>query len=149
MVAMNGLSSRNKWGLAFHHLGLAVKEREPAAHFLTGLGYRIGPTILDPAQNVHLSMCAHDRMPDVEIISPADGAGPLDKLLSSHKDGLVYHVCYATPDLDGALEALESEERLSIRPISPPKEAVLFGGKRVSFYLVEGVGLIEIIDEGP
>jgi hypothetical protein len=31
----------------------------------------------------------------------------------------------------------------------PPKEAVLFGGKRVSFYLVEGVGLIEIIDEGP
>ena len=78
-----------------------------------------------------------------------DGAGPLDKLLSSHKDGLVYHVCYTTPDLDGALEALESEERLSIRPISPPKEAVLFGGKRVSFYLVEGVGLIEIIDEGP
>jgi hypothetical protein len=56
-------------------------------------------------------------------------------------------VCYTTPDLDGALEALESEERLSVRSISSPKEAVLFGGKRVSFYLVEGVGLIEIIDE--
>jgi hypothetical protein len=148
IVTMNGLSSPNKWGLAFHHLGLAVKDRGPAAHFLTGLGYRIGPTILDPLQNVHLSMCAHDRMPDVEIISPADGAGPLDKLLSSHKDGLVYHVCYTTPDLDASLDALESEERLSVRPISPPKEAVLFGGKRVSFYLVEGVGLIEIIDEG-
>ena len=140
---MNGLSSPNKWGLAFHHLGLAVKNREPAAHFLTGLGYRIGPTILDPLQNVHLSMCAH-----VEIISPADGPGPLDKLLSSHKDGLVYHVCYTSPDLDGSLEALESEERFSVRSVSPPKEAVLFGGKRVSFYLVEDVGLIEIIDEG-
>jgi hypothetical protein len=69
-------------------------------------------------------------------------------LLTSHKDGLVYHVCYTTPHLDSALDALESEERLSIRPIFPPKEAVLFGGKRVSFYLVEGVGLIEIIDEG-
>ncbi len=32
--------------------------------------------------------------------------------------------------------------------ISPPKKAILFGGKRVSFYLVEGIGLIEIIDEG-
>jgi hypothetical protein len=30
-----------------------------------------------------------------------------------------------------------------------PKEAVLFGGKHVSFYLVEGVGLIEIIDVRP
>jgi hypothetical protein len=49
----------------------------------------------------------------------------------------------------GLLEALESEERLSIRRISPPKEAVLFGGKRVSFFLVEGVELIELIDEGP
>jgi Glyoxalase/Bleomycin resistance protein/Dioxygenase superfamily len=149
MAAMNGLSSPNKWGLAFHHLGLAVKDREPAGLFLTGLGYRIGPTILDPLQNVHLSMCAHDRMPDVEIISPADGPGPLDKLLTSHKEGLVYHVCYTSSDLDGSLEALESEERFSVRPIAPPKEAVLFGGKRVSFYLIDGIGLIEIIDEAP
>jgi catechol 2,3-dioxygenase-like lactoylglutathione lyase family enzyme len=146
---MNGLSSPNKWGLAFHHLGLAVKDRDLAARFLTGLGYRIGPTILDPLQNVLLSMCGHDRMPDVEIISPGDGSGPLDKLLSSHKDGLVYHMCYTSSDLDSSLDALEGEARFSVRPIAPPKEAVLFGGKRVSFYLIEGVGLIEIIDEGP
>jgi len=144
---MNGLSSPNRWGLTFHHLGLAVKEREPAAYFLTGLGYRIGPTIFDPLQNVQLSMCDHDQMPDVEIISPADGPGPLDKLLASHKDGLVYHLCYTSPDLDRSLDALESEERFTVRSIVPPKEAILFGGKRVSFYLVEGVGLIEIIDE--
>jgi hypothetical protein len=144
---MSGLASRNKWGLAFHHLGLAVKDHEAAAHFLTGLGYRIGPTIFDPLQNVHLAMCAHDRMPDVEIISPGDGAGPLDKLLSSHKDGLVYHMCYTCADLDSALDALESDERFRVRSIAPPTEAILFGGKRVSFYLIEGVGLIEIVDE--
>jgi hypothetical protein len=126
---------------------LAVKDHEAAAHFLTGLGYRIGPTIFDPLQNVRLAMCAHDRMPDVEIISPADGPGPLDKLLSSHKDELVYHMCYTAADLDSSLDALESD--FSVRSIAPPTEAILFGGKRVSFYLVEGVGLIEIIDEGP
>ena len=58
-------------------------------------------------------------------------------------------MCYTSSDLDGSLGALESEERFSVRPISPPKEAILFGGKRVSFYPIEGVGLIEIIDEGP
>ena len=146
---MSGVPSPNKWGLAFHHLGLAVKDPEAAGHFLTGLGYRIGPTIHDPLQNVDLAMCAHDQMPDVEIISPAEGPGPLDKLLSSHKDGLVYHMCYTSPDLDRSLDALESDERFSVRSISPPTEAILFDGKRVSFYLVEGVGLIEIIDEGP
>jgi Glyoxalase/Bleomycin resistance protein/Dioxygenase superfamily len=149
MATMSGILSPNKWGLVFHHLGLAVKDREPASLFLTGLGYRIGPTIHDPLQNVLLSMCAHDRMPDVEIISPADGPGPLDKLLASHKDGLVYHMCYTSADLDETLEALESDGHLSIRSVSPPKEAILFGGKRVSFYLVDDVGLIEIIDEAP
>ena len=141
--------SPNRLGLSFHHLGLAAKDPEAAAHFLTGLGYRIGPTIFDPLQNVRLAMGVHDHMPDVEIITPGEGEGPLDKLLSTHKNGLVYHVCFTSTDLDRSLEALEGDGKLSVYSISPPKEAVLFGGKRVSFYLVEGVGLIEIIDEAP
>jgi catechol 2,3-dioxygenase-like lactoylglutathione lyase family enzyme len=148
-LAMGTELSPNRWGLAFHHLGLGTKDPDAAARFLSGLGYRIGPTILDPLQNVHLAMCAHDQMPDVEIISPAEGAGPLDKLLSTHKEGLVYHMCYTTADLDSSLEALESDERFSVHSISPPTKAVLFGGKLVSFYLVEGVGLIEVIEQGP
>ena len=146
---MNGFPSPNKWGLAFHHLGLAAKDPKAAAHFLTGLGYRIGQMVYDPLQNVHLAMCAHDHMPEVEIISPADGPGPLDKLLSSHRDGLVYHMCYTSDDLDSSLDALESDERFSVRSIARPTEAILFGGKRVSFYLIEGVGVIEIIDNAP
>jgi Glyoxalase/Bleomycin resistance protein/Dioxygenase superfamily len=144
---MNALEPPNKWGLAFHHLGLAAKNPKAAAQFLTGLGYRIGPMIFDPRQNVHLAMCAHDHMPDVEIISPADGPGPLDKLLSSHKDGLVYHMCYTSADLDSSLDALEGDGDLSVHSLSPPTEAVLFGGKLVSFYLIADVGLIEIIEQ--
>ena len=146
---MSGPSPPNKWGLAFHHLGLAAKDPKAAARFLTGLGYRVGPIIFDPLQNVLAGLCAHDHMPDVEIISPAEGEGPLDKLLATQRDGLVYHMCYASADLDRSLEALEEDDQLSIYSISPPKEAILFGGKRVSFYLIEGVGLIEIIDEAP
>ena len=149
METMNGFSSPNKWGLAFHHLGLAAKDPEAATRFLTGLGYRIGPMIFDPLQNVNAAMCAHDQMPDVEVISAADGEGPLDKLLSTQKTGLVYHICYTSADLDRSLDALEGDGQLSVYSISPPKKAILFGGKRVSFYLVEGIGLIEIIDEAP
>jgi methylmalonyl-CoA/ethylmalonyl-CoA epimerase len=146
---MDAHPSPNKWGLAFHHLGLAAKDPEAAARFLTGLGYRIGPIVIDPLQNVRAAICAHDHMPNVEIIAPAEGEGPLDKLLAVHKDGLVYHMCYTSADLDRSLDALEGDGELSVYSISPPKEAVLFDGRRVSFYLVEGVGLIEIIDEAP
>lgn len=144
---MSAPFSPNTWGLSFHHLGLAVQDPQAAAHFLTGLGYRIGPMMFDPLQNVHLGMCTHDTMPGVEIISPAEGKGPLDKLLSSHKDGLVYHMCYTSKDLARSLDALEFDGDLRLFTVSPPKEAVLFGAKRVSFYMVAGVGLIEIIDE--
>ncbi len=144
---MSAPFSPNTWGLSFHHLGLAVQDPQAAAHFLTGLGYRIGPMMFDPLQNVHLGMCTHDGMPDVEIITPADAKGPLDKLLSTHRDGLVYHMCYTSKDLARSLDALESDGDLRLFTVSPPKEAVLFGGKRVSFYMVAGVGLIEIIDE--
>jgi Glyoxalase/Bleomycin resistance protein/Dioxygenase superfamily len=148
--AMTGISaalSPNRWGLAFHHLGLATMDPKAASQFLTGLGYQIGPTIFDPLQNVHLAMCAHGEMPDVEIISPAEGSGPLDKLLATHGNGLIYHMCYTAADLDKSLDAIESE--VGIRLVSPPKRAVLFGGKQVSFYLIEDVGLIEIIEDGP
>jgi catechol 2,3-dioxygenase-like lactoylglutathione lyase family enzyme len=146
---MGAFASSNKWGLAFHHLGLAAKDPEAAAHFVRSLGYRVGPTILDPLQNVRAQLCAHDHMPDVEIVSPGEGPGPLDKLLAAHKDGLVYHMCYTCADLDRSLDAMESDEHLRVHSISPPTEGILFGGRRVSFYLVEGVGLIEIIEDAP
>jgi len=144
---MTGKGTANKWGLTFHHLGLAVKEPQPAVAFLTGLGYEEGRTVFDPLQNVNLAMLTHRAMPDVEIIFPAGSAGPLDDLLSHHKAGLVYHVCYTSDDLDASLAAIEADGRLRLFEVSSPKPAVLFDGKPVSFYVVGGFGLIEIIDE--
>ena len=144
---MKELVAPNKWGLAFHHLGLASKDVEAAIVFLSGLGYQAGPKVFDPLQNVNLCMLTHDAMPDVEIIYPAEGTGPLDDLLSTHKDGLVYHMCYTSMDLDKSLEAIEADSNLRLFEVSPPKPAVLFGGKPVSFYVIGGLGLIEIIDE--
>ena len=143
---MNDDASTNRWGMSFHHLGLAVREPEAANTFLYALGYRVGESVYDPLQNVHLQLCDHTEMPDVEIISPAKGAGPLDKLLSPHRDGLVYHMCYFSPNLAATLGALEMAPELRVFCVSPPKPAVLFGGKRVSFYVVANVGLIEILE---
>jgi catechol 2,3-dioxygenase-like lactoylglutathione lyase family enzyme len=130
--------------LVFHHLGLAVRRPEEARAFLTTMGYRIGETVFDPGQNVHLALCSHETEPAVEIIWPGETKGPILGLTERHPAGVIYHVCYTTDDLDAALAGLE-KAALRVICVSPPKPAPLFGGREVSFYNVLGIGLMEIL----
>jgi methylmalonyl-CoA/ethylmalonyl-CoA epimerase len=135
------------YGLTFHHLGLAVEKPEPAMRFLAGLGYRVGTALYDPHQNVNLVWSEGDAMPPVELIFPADTPGPLDDILRRNKE-LIYHLCYVTGDLDSTLRRM-SEAGHRVICAAPPKPAPLFHDERVSFYLVRGFGLIEIIEQRP
>ena|ERR1039457_4209906 len=138
----------NRFGLAFHHLGLAARDPPTARLFLEGLGYRIEEPVFDPEQNVNLVMASHERMPAVEIIWSAGNAGPVDKMLEKHTKGIIYHVCYVSEDLPASLQAF-ADAGLEPFCISPPTKAILFGGHPVSFYAVKGIGLIEIIEGLP
>jgi methylmalonyl-CoA/ethylmalonyl-CoA epimerase len=136
-----------QFGLRFHHIGLAVKDASLARKFLAGLGYRQGRQVFDPLRNVSLTMYHHDVMPDVEIVYPAvDGSGPIDTLLARRPEGIVYHLCYASRDVADSVARIENS---GLRPleIAPAEPAVLFDGKPVSFYMIKGVGLIEILAE--
>lgn len=133
-------------GLKFHHFGLAVKEEEPAIQFLSDLGYEVGDKIFDPLQNVNLRMCSHPAMPSVEVIMPAEGKSPIDAIVA--KNGpCIYHTCYTSDNVEQSLAFLEGRGH-RVFPVSPPKEAILFQNKRVSFYNILGFGIIEIIDMG-
>ncbi len=136
----------NSYGVTFHHLGLATKQPELARVMLTGLGYGIGKTVFDPEQNVNLALCEAEGMPAVEMIFPATDASPLDGLLATHSSGLVYHLCFVTRDLPAALRSIEASG-LNAFCVQKPKPAILFRMQPVSFYLVNGFGLIEILEE--
>ena len=97
------------------------------------------------SQNVNLAMCHHATEPALELIWPGTGAGPVDGLIQRHASGIVYHACYETSDLAAALAALEAAG-VKIVCVSEPKPAPLFDGRKVSFYNVLGMGLIEILE---
>lgn len=139
----------NKYGLTFHHLGLAVHKPDTAAAFLCNLGYRIGATVFDPIQNVHLALCEHPAMPAVEIICPGADKSPIDRYLQRHKDGLVYHICFAAKDLKASMAALKADDSLRAIFWAEPQPAVLFEGRKVVFCIVTGMGLIELLAERP
>jgi hypothetical protein len=138
----------SQFGLSFHHLGLAVKKPGPALAFLRGLGYATPEPVFDPEQGVHLILCTHPSAPAVEVIYPGVNPGPVDALVTKHTKGIVYHCCYVAEDVEASLRALE---RAGLEPfcVSPQKPAVLFGGARVSFHQIVGMGLVEIIEGQP
>lgn len=113
---------------------------------LAGLGYAIGETIFDPLQNVNLILCTANDQPSVEIIFPAKDPGAVDGLLAQHPKGLVYHLCFTTGDLEKSLAAIEAAN-LHAFCVAPPKPAVVFQMRSVSFYLVNGFGLVEILQD--
>lgn len=134
----------DKYGLKFHHLGLATKKCEKAVSFLTGLGYSVSESVFDSIQNVNLIMCTHPSMPDIEIIYPAKTSGDLDIVLKDNSESF-YHICYTCKNLSDSLERIRAENR--VITISERKPATLFSNKFVSFYIVAGFGIIEILEE--
>jgi methylmalonyl-CoA/ethylmalonyl-CoA epimerase len=128
---------------AFHHMGLAVRSPKRARAFLETLGYAIEEAVRDDVQGVHLAMAEHPRMPRVELVWPTESSGPLDAYLRSAPE-LVYHVCYEVDDAERAIARFK-EAGSTVRCVCPPVPAVLFQGREVSFYLVAGIGLVELL----
>ena len=138
------MDSSHTYGLTFHHLGLAVKQVENAVRMLKGLGYKIGPILKDNRQKVNLALCTQPEAPAIEIIYATETPGPLAAILNS-TTSLIYHICYKSENLEKSLAAMRNHQN-SVLVISPPQPAVLFGGRMVSFYLVRGFGMIEILE---
>jgi methylmalonyl-CoA/ethylmalonyl-CoA epimerase len=133
------------FGLVFDHLGLATRDAEKTLGFLRGLGYQTPGVVHDPIQRVNLVLCQHLSMPAVEVIFAATDAGPLDAVLAQQPQS-IYHLCFRSCDLAASIAAIKaSGSRVLV--VSSPKPAVLFGGSLVSFYMVRGFGLIEIIED--
>ena len=130
--------------LHFHHFGLASRRPEQSLRFLRGLGHDVAKQVYDPLQNVNLWLCTHCSMPTVELVGPAEGQGPLDAILATSNEN-IYHLCYETENLEVSLVALKAGG-FRVICVSAPKPAVLFGNRRVSFYMVKGFGIIELLE---
>lgn len=132
--------------MEFHHHGLAVSKEESALRFLEVMGYQAGQKVYDPAQKVYLRLCTSQTMPTVEIVTPGEEQGPLTAVLKRAAE-MLYHTCYTTENIQQSVEKLEAAG-IRCFCVSPPKPAVLFGGRLVSFYNVAGFGLIEFLETG-
>jgi methylmalonyl-CoA/ethylmalonyl-CoA epimerase len=127
-------------GLSFHHVGLACADlaTEAAAHALLGFAPE-GAIFEDPRQRVRGWFHALGPF-RVELLEPLDDTSPLHDWL--RRGVKLYHVCFETDDLDGALDRLRAAGH---RTVSPPTPAVAFDGRPVAFVLLRTRGLVELL----
>lgn len=127
-------------GLSFHHVGLACRDLgvEAAAHAV--LGYvPEGEVFEDPHQRIRGWFHALGPF-RVELLEPLDEQSPLVSWLE--RGVRMYHVCYETDDLDGALAQLLAGGHRTVSAATP---AVAFGGRPVAFVMLRTRGLIELL----
>jgi len=135
----------NRFGLEFHHLGLAVSAPAEATQLLAPLGYNRWLAFYDPLQRVNVGMWLHQAMPDIELIWPGeDLPSPIDNLLA-RRHASFYHLGFVTKNRADSLDAM-ARDGVDIVEVSSPKPAVLFGGATVSFHEIPVFGLIELIE---
>lgn len=132
-------------GCRLHHIGIATNNENTAVGFYIGQGYRLIDAVEDRLQNVKLTFLVHPSQMAIELVSPIGTFGPVSNLLLQHSRGLVYHLCYLTDSIEGAVGGFE-RAGLSVICVSSKKPAVLFQGRMVAFYVVVGLGLIELLE---
>ncbi len=124
--------------LRFHHLGIAVKDLEKSIAQIRALGYQISDNVYDPAQDASLIFCKHSSMPSLELIYNPDRF----KSILKGQDFVIYHICFETHNINKALSNFE--RKVTIKKPCPAK---LFNNREVSFFKIDGLGIVELLEE--
>ncbi|MFI5300502.1 MAG: VOC family protein [Polyangiales bacterium] len=126
----------------FHHVGLIVRELEPALDWWMTLGYLASEIFDDPIQRARIVLLTRPREPMIELVCPNDAESPSFSWIKRVKAG-PFHTCFEVPTLEPALASLD-DAGFSI--VMEPVPAIAFGGRRVCFTWSRASGLLELVE---
>lgn len=118
------------------HIGIAVESIPKMVQSLSGFGIvrKLGDVVHDPFQKTALQKLNLNGV-EVELVS---GSG-----VKHLTDRGVYHLCFRCGgDVDEAAERLAKYGWVCIKPLT---EAKLFNGRRVAFFMRDGV-IMEVVE---
>lgn len=125
--------------MRLHHIGIACADIDQMKQYMEQLYdvVKISDKIYDNLQETELCMITLNDGTQVELVN----GKPVEKLVKKRQ--FLYHICYSTNDIEKKIEEMES---MGAKMISEPKEAVLFGEKKVAFLMTQ-MGLVELLEE--
>lgn len=127
--------------MRFHHLGIACADLDAALAELRRIHpvLTLGEVVHDPLQGASLRMLETADGLRLELVAGEAVAGLLRRGVS------YYHVCFEVDDFDAESARLRATGAM---PAGEAQPAVLFGGRRVRFFLT-ATGLVELLEAAP
>ena len=129
--------------MLFHHFGLATNNRKKSEEFLIKTGYKKQSSFLEKKQKVKLSFFKSRGKPTIEVITPLSKKSPINSYLKKF-DAMFYHMCF---EVNKKLNVKKFCSEYAALCIIAPYKSSVFKGKKISFYYVKYIGLIEIISK--
>ncbi len=126
----------------FHHLGVACRSIERASGAYTSLGYQLEATFEDPVQGVAGAFYVGNG-PRYELLADLPARETVAPWILRRMP-TVYHQAWLVPDLDTALESMQS---VGGRPTADAAASVYFKGPIV-FVMTRAMVLVELIQPG-
>lgn len=125
--------------MKLHHIGVACKdigtEMESIAR-IHAVVHRT-PAVFDPEQQATLALLTLADGTRIELVA----GHPVENLLK--KKITYYHLCFEVENIDDEIDKLMKNGAILL---SPPKPALLFGGRKVAFLHVS-YGIIELLSQ--
>lgn len=129
-------------GLVFHHVGVACGDFAKEEAVFAGLGYRReGEDFKDPAQGIEGRFLV-GAGPRLELLRNLEGRDTLTPWL--RKGIRFYHLAYEVNDLSAASDRLTAA---GAKIVVAPVPAVAFHGRKIAFFMLPNLSLIELISE--
>jgi hypothetical protein len=124
----------------FHHLGVACRSIEAERAMFEALGYDAeGSPFVDPLQGIEGQFLTGPG-PRLELLVELPGSDVLSPWLS--KGVKIYHQGFQVANL---MESIDQLRSAGARTVSPPKPAVAFEGRPVTFLMLRNLFLVELI----
>jgi methylmalonyl-CoA/ethylmalonyl-CoA epimerase len=125
----------------FHHVGVACRDLDVEQRAFFALGYRAeGPDFDDPIQGVRGRFLVGPG-PRMELLVQRGEAATLTPWL--RKGVKLYHLAFEVGDTDGARRSVSAQ---GAKRVVDPVPAVAFGGRRIEFWMLPNLLLIEFIE---
>ncbi len=127
---------------SFHHLGLACRDLDAEARAWLDLGYHAeAPDFEDPIQRVRGRFLAGPG-PRLELLAGCSSDSPIEGLV--RRNIKIYHQAWEVPRFDDAVAKLRNAK---YRLVTSPAPAVAFEGRRIVFFFMPNMNLIELIEQ--
>lgn len=126
-----------------HHIAYLVKKIKRSIEHLEILGWKVASECFhDEIRKVDILFLEKEQH-RIELVSPYSEESVVAHLMKTFRNA-PYHICYEVPNLELAYQRLEEKGFLRI---DEPKEAIAFSGRRVGFWMSNGIGMVELLED--